>query len=68
MAVLGVIPWTRGVARSERLRAMGALAAAAALRTGIGMNLPLTHRAAASFIAACVSSGLPGAQYDSFAM
>ncbi|HJQ19661.1 MAG TPA: DUF2339 domain-containing protein [Gemmatimonadaceae bacterium] len=51
VALFAVMPWTRGMRRSERLRALGTLAAVAALRTGLGMNSPLTHRATAAFIA-----------------
>jgi hypothetical protein len=55
VAVTAVIPWTRGLSRTERLRAVGTLAGVAALRTGIGMASPLTHRATAAFLA---SAGL----------
>jgi len=55
VAVTAVIPWTRGMSRTERLRALGTLAGVAALRTGIGMASPLTHRATASLLA---SAGL----------
>jgi hypothetical protein len=48
----GVIPWTTGGPRRERLRAMGVLAALSALRAGIGMNLPLTTARVAALIAA----------------
>lgn len=52
VALLGVIPWVGGPPRGERLRALGALSAIAALRTGLGTNSPLTHAATAAFIAA----------------
>ena len=47
----GVIPWTTGWPRRERLRAMGALAALAALRAGLGVNLPLATERVAALIA-----------------
>ncbi|HMC55929.1 MAG TPA: DUF2339 domain-containing protein [Gemmatimonadaceae bacterium] len=52
LAVTAVIPWTRGMSRTERLRALGTLAGVAALRTGIGMASPLTHRATGALLAA----------------
>lgn len=52
VALFGVIPWTTGLARSERLRALGTLAAAAALRTGFGVNSPISHALTATWIAA----------------
>lgn len=55
IAVSAVIPWTRGMSRTERLRALGTLAGVAAVRTGIGMASPLTHRATAALLA---SAGL----------
>jgi hypothetical protein len=51
VALLGVVPWTEGWGRRERLRAMGALATLAALRSGIGMNLPYEHATVAQLIA-----------------
>lgn len=51
IALLGVIPWIAGLARSERLRALGTLAGAAALRTGLGLDSPMSHRATATLIA-----------------
>ena len=48
----GVVPWTTGWPRRERLRALGALAALAALRTGLGMNLPLATTRVAALLAA----------------
>jgi len=41
VALVGVIPWIAGWTRRDRLRALGALASVAAVRTGMGMNLPL---------------------------
>ena len=51
LAITAVVPWTRGMSRTERLRALGTLAGVAALRTGIGMASPLTHRATAALLA-----------------
>jgi hypothetical protein len=51
-ALLGVIPWIDGFARRERLRALGALSALAALRAGMGINMPWSHQAVAATIAA----------------
>lgn len=52
VAVAGVIPWTTGWARRDRLRAMGALAALAALRVALATNLPLSAPRIAALIAA----------------
>ena len=52
VAVTGVIPWIGGAARRERLRALGALAAVAAVRTGMGSNLPLEKQTIAALVAA----------------
>jgi hypothetical protein len=52
VAASGVVPWTAGWPRRERLRAMGALAALSALRAGMGMNLPLSPARIAVIIAA----------------
>lgn len=52
VALVGVVPWIDGWRRRERLRAMGALAAVAALRAGVGVNLPFSTSAVAAFIAA----------------
>jgi hypothetical protein len=51
VAITGVIPWIGGAARGERLRALGALATVAAVRSGMGMNLPLEKPAIAALIA-----------------
>ena len=51
VALLGVVPWTHGGARRERLRAMGALSALAALRTGIALQLPLENAVVAALTA-----------------
>jgi hypothetical protein len=51
VAIAGVIPWTIGWARRERLRAMGALAALAAIRTGLGTSHPIDDASVASAIA-----------------
>ncbi len=52
LAITGVVPWTSGWARRERVRAMGALATVAAVRSGMGMNMPIGTEAVASAIAA----------------
>jgi len=52
VGVSAVIPWTHGWGRRERLRAMGVLSALAALRSGIGMNMPLDRATVAALIAA----------------
>jgi hypothetical protein len=51
VAVGGVIPWTTGWPRRDRLRALGALATLAALRAGLGVNLPLATERVAALIA-----------------
>ena len=40
-ALLGVMPWSTGWARRERLRALGALSALSAVRSGFGTQHPL---------------------------
>ena len=52
VALTGVIPWIGGAARRERLRALGALAAVAAVRSGMGTNLPIEKQTIAWLIAA----------------
>jgi hypothetical protein len=52
VAIGGVIPWIGGWARRERLRALGALAAMAALRSGFGMDMPFGRPIVAGMIAA----------------
>lgn len=52
VALVGVIPWIGGLARRDRLRALGALATVAAVRTGMGMNLPIDKATIAAAIAA----------------
>jgi hypothetical protein len=52
VAIVGVIPWIGGWARRDRLRALGALAAVAAVRSGMGMNMPLEKTTVAASIAA----------------
>jgi hypothetical protein len=51
VAITGVIPWIGGAPRRERLRALGALATVAAVRSGMGMNLPLEKQTIAALIA-----------------
>lgn len=51
VALGGVVPWIAGWARRERLRALGTLAALAALRSGLGMDHPYDHQTVASLIA-----------------
>jgi hypothetical protein len=50
VAVAGVIPWTGGWARRERLRALGVVTALAAIRTGLGTNHPIDDASVASAI------------------
>lgn len=50
VAMAGVVPWVDGWRRRERLRAFGALAAAAALRTAFGRNLPFEAATVAGMI------------------
>jgi len=52
IAIAGVAPWLDGWHRRERLRALGALAAVACLRTGIAINLPLDQQYVALALAA----------------
>ena len=52
IAIAGVAPWIDGWHRRERLRALGALAAVASLRTGIAINLPLDRQHVAVALAA----------------
>jgi hypothetical protein len=51
VALLGVLPWIDGWARRERLRAMGALATMAALRSGFGMDMPFDRPTVTAMIA-----------------
>lgn len=51
VAIVGVIPWTAGWARRERLRALGVLAALAAIRTGLGTSHPIDDASVATAIA-----------------
>lgn len=51
VALLGVVPWIDGWRRRDRLRALGALATMAALRSAVGMNLPYTSVMVAELIA-----------------
>lgn len=52
VALLGVVPWVGAWPRRERLRAMGALAALAAVRAGIGTNHPIDAQGVALMIGA----------------
>ena len=51
VAIVGVAPWTGGWSRRERLRALGVLAALAAIRTGLGTSHPIDDASVASAIA-----------------
>jgi len=51
VALTGVVPWIGGWPRRERLRALGVLAALAALRTGMGTGHPIAETTVASLIA-----------------
>ena len=51
VAIVAVIPWTTGWARRERLRALGVLAALAAIRTGLGTSHPIDDTSVAAAIA-----------------
>jgi hypothetical protein len=51
VAMLGVTPWISGWRRRDRLRALGALAGVAALRTAIGAHLPYSHETVAMLVA-----------------
>lgn len=50
VAVVGVMPWTQGWGRRERLRALGVVTALAAIRTGFGTNHPIDDASVASAI------------------
>lgn len=50
-AIIGVVPWTTGWGRRERLRALGVLAALAAIRTGLGTSHPIDDASVALAIA-----------------
>jgi hypothetical protein len=51
VALVGVIPWTVGWGRRERLRALGVLSALAAIRAGLGTSHPIDDASVASLIA-----------------
>jgi hypothetical protein len=51
VVIAGVVPWIDGWRRRERVRALGALAALAALRSAMGMNLPYEPVVVAQLIA-----------------
>lgn len=51
VAVVGVIPWSTGWSRRERLRAVGVMAVLAAIRTGLGTNHPIDDASVATLIA-----------------
>lgn len=51
VAVAGVIPWSTGWSRRERLRAVGVLAVLAAIRTGLGTNHPIDDASVATLVA-----------------
>jgi hypothetical protein len=51
VALVGVVPWIQGWRRRERVRALGALATLAALRSALGMNLPQETVVVAELIA-----------------
>jgi hypothetical protein len=51
VALVGVVPWIAGWGRRDRLRALGSLAALAAVRTAIGTNLPFEHSTVTALIA-----------------
>ena len=50
VALAGVLPWTAGWPRRERLRALGALAAMAAVRSGFGMDMPFGRETVTALI------------------
>ncbi|HYC49523.1 MAG TPA: DUF2339 domain-containing protein [Gemmatimonadaceae bacterium] len=50
-ALVGVLPWSRGWARRERLRALGVLSAMGAVRSGFGTQHPLDALPVALMIA-----------------
>jgi len=52
VAFLGVLRWTTGTKRRHRLRWLGAMAAAAALRVGVASGLPMSRPLTASLLAA----------------
>lgn len=52
VAVLGVVPWSTAWARRERVRALGVMAALAAIRTGLGTQHPIPNEQVAAVIAA----------------
>lgn len=51
VAVGGVVPWIDGWARRDRLRALGSLAALAAIRSAMAMRLPFSDWTVAALIA-----------------
>lgn len=51
VALVGVVPWTSGWGRRERLRALGVLAALAGVRTGLGTSHPIDDASVALAIA-----------------
>lgn len=51
VAITGIVPWSAGWSRRERLRAVGVLATLAAIRTGLGTNHPIDDASVASAIA-----------------
>ena len=51
VAVAGIVPWTSGWPRRERLRAVGVLAVLAAIRTGLGTRHPIDEASVAMAIA-----------------
>ncbi|MEX2177558.1 MAG: DUF2339 domain-containing protein [Gemmatimonadaceae bacterium] len=51
VGIVGVLPWISGWPRRERLRALGALAALVALRSGIATGLPTEPRTTAALLA-----------------
>ena len=50
-ALVGVVPWSQGWARRERMRALGVLSALAAVRSGFGTQHPLENATLALVIA-----------------
>lgn len=51
VALVGVLPWSAGWARRERLRTLGVLATFAAIRAGLGTEHPMSHAMVAGLIA-----------------
>jgi hypothetical protein len=51
VALGGVVPWTAGWGRRDRLRALGSLSALGGVRAAIGMNLPFEHSTVTAMIA-----------------